>query len=274
MSTIIFNTPKCAFYYCMISFCKPPAINFWMVSLSHKPTHLHLTPICPGAPWLTCDISLPLIGALLIWVGRRHALGWIFSLHASRHGPWQPFSPYTVQLRPYAHPSNPTTTYCCRGDDGRAGLGRSHPCLTGVELPVNSLITPRALLVQSVIAGVSCVRCSRHQARAGEVCVGQELGLLVQGERGLLVGRLQIGSWDPWVRVPHATPDGAAGMGAPHAAAGWLIHGDAKTLHTLLNSVLLQVFFLVEELKTLLRRKVKVGNQYLCHSWEISSSAD
>lgn len=71
------------------------------------------------------------------------------------------------------------------------------------------------------------------------------------------------------MRVPHATPDGAAGMGAPHAAAGWLIHGDAKTLHALLNSVLLQSLFLrAEELKNpSSERKSKVGNHYLhCHS--------
>lgn len=72
------------------------------------------------------------------------------------------------------------------------------------------------------------MRRGRHQAGAGEVCVGQELRLLVKGEWGLLVGRLQSASRDPCVRVPHAAPDSAAGMGAPHAAAGWLIHGDAK----------------------------------------------
>lgn len=60
---------------------------------------------------------------------------------------------------------------------------------------------------------------------AGEVCVGQELGLLVEGERGLLV--LQVGSWDTRVGVSHAAPDWAAGVGTPHAAASWLIHGDA-----------------------------------------------
>lgn len=61
--------------------------------------------------------------------------------------------------------------------------------------------------------------------KAGEVCVGQELGLLVEGERGLLV--LQVGSWDTRVGVSHAAPDWAAGVGTPHAAASWLIHGDA-----------------------------------------------
>lgn len=62
-----------------------------------------------------------------------------------------------------------------------------------------------------------------HQAGPGEIRVGQELGLLVEGERGLLV--LQVGSRDPGVRVPHAAPDRTAGVGAPHAAAGGLIHG-------------------------------------------------
>lgn len=76
------------------------------------------------------------------------------------------------------------------------------------------------------------MRRARHQAGGGEICVGQELRLLVEGERGLLVGRLQIHPWDSRVRVPHAAPDGAAGMGAPHAAAGRLIHRDAKTLRT------------------------------------------
>lgn len=70
------------------------------------------------------------------------------------------------------------------------------------------------------------MRGGRHQAGAGEVCVGQELGLLVQGERGLLVGRLQVGPRDPRVRAPHAAPDGTAGVCAPHAAAGRLIHED------------------------------------------------
>lgn len=81
------------------------------------------------------------------------------------------------------------------------------------------------------------MRRARHQAGGGEICVGQELRLLVEGERGLLVGRLQIHPWDPRVRVPHAAPDGAAGMGAPHAAAGRLIHRDAKTLRTISSTV-------------------------------------
>lgn len=78
------------------------------------------------------------------------------------------------------------------------------------------------LLVKSVVAGVGGVGRG-HQAGGGEVCIGKVLRLLVQGEGGLLVGRLEPRSG---VRVPHAPPDGAAGVGAPHAAAGWLIHDD------------------------------------------------
>lgn len=49
------------------------------------------------------------------------------------------------------------------------------------------------------------------------------------------------------MRVSHATPNGAAGVGAPHAAAAGLIHGDAKTLHTIL--IIIASLFLVEELE-------------------------
>lgn len=110
----------------------------------------------------------------------------------------------------------------------------------------------------------------RHQAGAGEVCVGQELGLLVEGERGLLVGRLQIGSRDPRVRVSHATPDRAAGVGAPHAAAGRLIHGDAVTLDY-------DAFYLAEELNPPLsrrrRRRPAPLSQKASSDWK-STSAD
>lgn len=210
-----------------LSFSKPPR---WVsgCNILHTPADSH------PSHWLTCDIPLPLIGALLVRVGRRHALRWVLSLQTPGHGAWQPVSTYTVQLRP----STSTAAHYYRGDDGRAGLGRPQPRLAGVELPVGSLVAPLALLVRSVVAGVGGVRRGRHQAGAGEVCVGQELGLLVEGERGLLV--LQVGSRHPWVRVPHAAPDRAAGVGAPHTAAGWLIH-NAGTLHTILPSVLLRV---------------------------------
>lgn len=88
------------------------------------------------------------------------------------------------------------------------------------------------LWVESVIAGEAGVGCG-HQAGGGEVCVGQELRLLVQGEGGLLVGRLEPRSG---VRVPHAPPNGAAGVGAPHAAAGCLIHGDKHNKHSLTHT--------------------------------------
>lgn len=77
-----------------------------------------------------------------------------------------------------------------------------------------------------------------HQAGSGEVRVGQKLRFLVHGEGALLVGRLQVASWDPRVGVPHAPPDGVARMGAPHAAAGWLIHGNAEGLHSILRVLL------------------------------------
>ncbi|TNN84756.1 hypothetical protein EYF80_004801 [Liparis tanakae] len=168
---------------------------------------------------LTCDVSLPLVGALLVGVGRRHALRRVLSLQAAGHGPREVVPTYAVQLGP---PSGGTAYRC---DDGRAGLGRPRPRLARVELPVGPLVNALALLVLSVVARVGGVRRRRHQAGAGEVRVGQEVGLLVEGERGLLVGGLQIG---PRVGVPHAAPDGAAGVGAPHAAAGWLIHDDAR----------------------------------------------
>lgn len=178
---------------------------------------------------LTCDVPLPLVGALLVGVGRRRALRRVVSVQAARPGPREPVSPCAVQLGPRAD-GGP--------DDGRAGLGRPGPRLARVELPLGPLVGARALLVLSVVARVGGVRRRRHQAGAGEVRVGQEVGLLVEGERGLLVRRLQVG---PRVRVPHAAPDGAAGVGAAHAAAGWLIHdgvGKKEITRPLINVLL------------------------------------
>lgn len=216
-----------------------------------------MTPVHACTLTLTCNISFPLVGALFVRVSRHHTLGRVFSLQASGNAARQPVAPYTVQLVP----RTPATSYHC-GGNGWAGLRRSHPGFAGVELPLGSLVTPLALLVQSVVAGVGCMGRAGHQTGAGEVRVGQELGLLVEGERGLLVGRLQIGPWDPGVRIPHAAPDRAAGMGASHAAAGWLIHGDAKTLHTLFSKGL-EVFSSRRSV-SFLRKQTRTANLCLC----------
>lgn len=187
-----------------------------------------LTPIYPSSPWLTCDVPLSFIGALLIWVSWCHTLGWVFSIQAHGHGPRQPLTTYTVHLWPYVDPS--TSSSHRHGGNRWTGLGSPGPCLAGAELPIGPLITSLAVLVQSVITGVGWMRWGWHQAGAGEICVGQELRLLVQGERGLLV--LQITPRDTWVRVPHATPNRATRMSTPHAAAGWLIHSGANILYT------------------------------------------
>lgn len=98
--------------------------------------------------------------------------------------------------------------------------------LTRPELPLWSLVDALRLLVQSLISWVGVRRW--HQARAGEVCVGQEVGFLMQREWGLLVG-LQTASRDTGrVRGSGTAPKSTARVSAPHAAARWLIHAESE----------------------------------------------